>query len=222
VENFVGVTTQLFCRFDIKDVKVLEVLVKLLIKLFINYPQLLIFPLIIIKNSKRRKDKSIANLILQKSFKINEELKKLVIEYEEFVNELNKCSVLFHEEWLETIENSAKSLVNKDYIGMINQLIKMHNKMNKQMVNLYEINFYQRYGTELKEAEKYINKLIKEQNLNYLNEAWEIYHSIYKRIGENYSKFQSISLQYISTKLYNFQDSNIIMPGSFHSYYYNL
>ena len=222
VENFVGVTPQLFCRFDINDVKVLEVLVKLLIKLFINYPQLLIFPLIIIKNSKRRKDKSIANLILQNSFKSNEEFKKLYIEYEEFVNELNKCSVLFHEDWLETIENSAKSLVNKDYIGMINQLIKMHNKMNKQMVNLYEINFYQRYGTELKEAEKYINKLIEEQNLNYLNNAWEIYQSIYERIGENYSKFQSISLQYISTKLYNFQDSNIIMPGSFNSYYYNL
>ena len=222
VEIFVGITPQLFCRFDIKDIKVLEVLVKLLIKLFINYPQLLIFPLIVIKNSKRRKDNSIANLILQNSFKKNEQLKQLYIDYEEFVNELNKCSVLYHEEWSEAIETSAKAFLNMDYNGMINQLVKMHNKMNKPKESLYEINFYQRYGTELKEAEKYINKLIEEQNPNYLKEAWEIYQSIYKRISANYSKFQSISLQYISSKLYSFKDSDIIMPGSFHSYYYNL
>ena len=222
VEIFIGITPQLFCRLDIKDIKVLEVLVKLLIKLFINFPQMLIFPLIVIKNSKRRKDKSIANFILNNSFKKNEQLKELYIEYEEFINELNKCSILNHEEWTEAIEISSKLFLNKDYNGMINQLIKMHNKMKKPNESLYEINFSQQFGTELKEAEKYINKLLKEQNVSYLKEAWEIYQSIYKRIGENYSKFQSISLQYISSKLFKFRDSNIMMPGSFNSYYYNL
>ena len=222
VEIFIGTMPQLFCRLDIKDIKVLEVLVNLLIKLFINYPYLLFFPLIVAKNSKRRKDKSIANLILQTSFKKNEKLKELYKEYEEFVNELNKCSILYHEEWSETIETSAKLFLNKDYNGMIKQLIKMHNKMNKPKESLYEINFYQSYGNELKEAETYINKLIETQNLSFLKEAWEIYQSVYKRIGENYSKFKSISLQYISSKLFYFRDSNIIMPGCFHSYYYKV
>ena len=222
VEIFIGIMPQLFCRLDIKDIKVLEVLVNLLIKLFINYPYLMFFPLIVAKKSQRRKDKSIANLILQTSFKKNEQLKELYREYEEFVNELNKCSILYHEEWSETIETSAKLFLNKDYNGMINQLIKMHNKMNKPKESLYEINFYQSYGNELKEAERYINKLIETQNLSFLKEAWEIYHSVYKRIGENYSKFQTISLQYVSSKLFNFRDSNIIMPGYFHSYYYKV
>ena len=220
IEIFVGIMPQLFCRFDIKDIKVLEILVKLLIKLFINYPDLIFFPLIIIKNSKGRKNKSIANLIMQSAFKKNEKLKELGKEYEEFINELNKCSILYHEECAETIENTAKLFLNKDYNGMINQLVNMHKKMNQPKESLYEINFYQSYGNELKEAEKYINKLVEEQNLNYLKEAWEIYQSIYKRIGENYSKFQTISLQYISSKLFNFRDSNIVMPGCFHSYYY--
>ena len=222
LEIFIGIMPQLFCRLDIKEIQVLEILVKLLIKLFINYPYLLFFPLIVLKNSKRRKDRSIANLILQTSFKKNKQLKELYIEYQEFVNELNKCSILNHEEWSETIETSAKLFMNKDYNGMINQLIKMHNKMNKSKESLYDINFYQCYGPELKEAEKYINKLLEEQNLNYLKEAWEIYQSVYKRIAENYSKFQSISLKYISSKLFNFRDSNIIVPGCFHYYYYKV
>ena len=220
VEIFVGIMSQLFCRFDIKDINVLEILVRLLIKLFINYPDLIFFPLIIIKNSKARKNKSIANLIMQTAFKKNDKLKELGIEYEEFINELNKCSILYHEECAETIETTAKLFLNKDYNGMINQLVNMHKKMNQPKESLYEINFYQSYGNELKEAEKYINKLVEEQNLNYLKEAWEIYQSIYKRIGENYSQFQTISLQYISSKLFNFRDSNIVMPGCFHSYYY--
>ena len=219
-EIFVGIMPQLLCRFDIKDVKVLEILVKLLIKIFVNYPDLMFFSLIIIKNSKGRKRKSIANLILQTGYKKNEKLKELGKEYEEFINELNKCSILYHEECAETIETTAKLFLNKDYNGMINQLIRMHKKINQPKESLYEINFYQSYGNELKEAEKYINKLVEEQNINYLKEAWEIYQSIYKRIGENYSKFQTISLQYISSKLFNFRDSNIVMPGCFHSYYY--
>ena len=219
-EIFIGITPQLICRFDIKDIKVLEILVKLLIKLFLYYPDYLFFPLIIMKNSKTRKNSSIANLILQSSFKKNMHFKELNKEYEEFINELNKCSILYHEEWSETIESSAKLFLNKDYNGMINLLIKMHKKMNQPKESLYEINFYQSYGNELKEAEKFINKLLEEQNPNYLKEAWEIYQSIYKRIGENYSKFQTLSLKYISSKLYHFNDSNIIIPGLFHSYYY--
>ena len=220
VEIFVGIMPQLLCRLDIKEIKVLEILVKLLIKLFLNFPDLMFFPLIVIKNSKARKNRSIANLIMNNAFKKDENLKELGKEYEEFVNELNKCSILYHEECAETIETSAKLFLNKDYNGMINQLMKMHKKMNQTKESLYEINFYQLYGTDLKEAEKYLNRLIEEQNLNYLKEAWEIYQSIYKRIGENYTKFQTISLQYTSSKLFNFRDSNILMPGYFHTYFY--
>ena len=104
---------------------------------------------------------------------------------------------------------------------MINQLIKMHKKMNKAHESLYEINIYQLYGSQLKEAERKINKLIKKQNLNYLKEAWEIYQTIYQSMNEKFSNFQTISLQYISSKLFNFRESNIIVPGFLESYIYN-
>ena len=97
----------------------------------------------------------------------------------------------------------------------------MHKKMNKTPESLYEINFYQMYGSQLKEAERKINKLLIKQNLNYLKEAWEIYQTIYESINEKFTNFQTISLQYISPKLFNFKESNIIVPGFLESYIYN-
>ena len=221
LEIFIGVIPQLTCRFDVKDQKVLDILIKLLSKLLSNYPEILLFPLISIQNSNIKESKEIACLIIQNAIKQNNSLKELSIEYEEFIKELNRCSVLYHEEWLETIEASAKLYLNKDYNNMINLLIKMHKKMNKTHESLYEINFYQLYGSQLKEAERKINKLLIKQNLNYLKEAWEIYQTIYESINEKFTNFQTISLQYISPKLFNFKESNIIVPGFLESYIYN-
>ena len=221
LEIFIGIIPQLTCRFDIKDENVLEILIKLLSNILSTYPEVILLPLISIKNSKTKKSKEIVERIMEKSIENNSRLKELSLEYEEFVKELNKCALLHHEEWIETIETSAKLYLTKNYNNMVSQLIKLHNKINKAPENLYEINFFQLYGNDLKKAEKKLNKLLEKQNLNYLKEAWAIYQKVYKDIKENYSNFQSISLQYISSKLFNFKDSNIIIPSFSHSFLYN-
>ena len=221
LEIFMGIIPQLTCRFDIKDQKVLDILINLLSKLLSNYPEILLFPIISIQNSKIKKSKEIASLIMNNAINLNSELKELDKEYEEFVNELNKCSVLYHEEWIEAIETSAKLYLNRDN-NMFEQLMKIHKKMKKNPENLYEINFHQLYGSDLKEAEKKLNKYLTKKNINYLKEAWEIYQTVYKNIKENYFTFQTISLKYISSKLFNFSDSNIIIPGFYYSSIYDV
>ena len=222
LEIFIGIVPQLTCRFDIKDQKILDILINLLSKLLSAYPEILLLPLLSIKNSKSKKIKSIANLIMEKVFEQNNDLKELGKEYEEFVNELNRCSFLYHEELIETFETCEKLYLNKEYNNMINHLLKMHKKMNKTPESLYEINFYQLYGAQLKQAEKKINKFLVRQNLNYLKEVWEIYQAIYQSINENYPNLQTISLQYVSSKLFNFKESNIIMPTFLESYINNV
>ena len=221
LEIFIGIIPQLTCRFDIKDEKVLDILINLLTNIFSEFPEILFFTLIATKKSKNKRNIAIADLIMKKAFKLNKSLYENNKEYETFVDELNKCSFLYHEEWIEVIETSARLYLNKDYDNMVKQLIKIHNKMNRNPENLYEINFYQQYGADLKEAEKKLNKYLIKQRLNYLKEAWEIYQNIYEKINKNYSKFQTISLQYISSKLFNFKDSNIIIPKLLNAYYYN-
>jgi FKBP12-rapamycin complex-associated protein len=94
--------------------------------------------------------------------------------------------------------------------------------MNKTPESLYEMNFYQLCGDDLKEAEKKLHKLLTKQKLNYLKEAWAIYQTVLKNIKSNYTNFQTISLQYISSKLFNFKNSNIIIPSFIHSYLYDV
>lgn len=55
----------------------------------------------------------------------------------------------------------------------------------------------------------------------YIKEAWEIYHRIYREISEDYNQFDSISLEYVSPKLYNFRNSNICLPGTYNLEHFN-
>ena len=220
-EIFIGIIPQLTCRFDLKNEKVLNILINLLTKIFSIYPEVLFFPLISIKNSKTKKSREIANKIMENAFKKNYGLKELTEEYEEFVQELNKCAFLCHEEWLETIEACSKLYLNKEYDNMVNQFMKMYDKMKKQPENLYEINFYQYFWAELSEAKKKLNKYLLKKYVNYLKEAWEIFQTVYEKIN-NYTHFHTISLQYISSILFNFKDSNIIIPTFLNKYFYNI
>ena len=80
---------------------------------------------------------------------------------------------------------------------------------------MYEINFYQLYGYLLKEAEDMIQEYLENHNEEIIKEVWEIYHLIYKKISEDFKQFDSISLEYVSPKLYNFRNSNICLPGTY-------
>ena len=131
---------------------------------------------------------------MESQFMENYELKELSQEYEEFVKELNKCSVLYHEDWIEAIQTCEELYKNKYYNIMVDQLLKLHSKMNKTPESLYEMNFYQLCGDDLKEAEKKLHKLLTKQKLNYLKEAWAIYQTVLKNIKSNYTNFKTISL----------------------------
>ena len=215
IDSFLNVIPQLLCRFDINESKVLSVLILLLIKIGKEHPRAIIFHLIVMKNSNSRKRISVANQILNALMKNSELNKKLVEESEMFINELNICAILLHEQWSEAIEEASKIYYNKDYIGSVKYLIKLHKKMHKKPENNYEIHFYQKYISEILTAENYLQDYIDNNYIESLNEAWDIYLRLYKNISENYKKFESLSLEYISSKLNNLRNSIISLPGTY-------
>ena len=215
VDAFLNVIPQLLCRFNINESNVLSVLILLLIKIGKAHPRAIIFHLIVMKNSNSRKRISAANQILNAITKNNEINKKLVEESEMFINELNNCAILLHEQWAETIEETSKMYYNKDYVGSAKQLNKMHKKMHKKPENNYDINFYQKFGSDIFDAEKYLEDYIENNYFESLNEAWDFYLRLYRNITEGYKKFESLSLEYISTKLNNLRNSNISLPGTY-------
>ena len=172
-------------------------------------------PLIINKYSNSIKKKSSANQILYLVEKENSKLKKVIKDYNEFINELNNCSLLLHEKWKEEIEEASKMLINGNYNGLINQLNKIHKQMNSSPKSFYELNFHQCFYYELKEAENYLKEYIKKPNSRYIKESWEIYQTVYNSIQSKYKNMSTISLEYISPKLSNIGENQVGLPGYF-------
>ena len=203
IDAYLNVIPQLICRFDLKNENVLQVLKNILIKIGLTHPNALIYSLIVLKNSSSKSRKSAASSVLNGIMKKH---KNLIEECGMFISELNRCAMLPHEEWFETIEDVSKLFQNGEYNEMVEQIKRLHLKMDNHFDNMYEINFYQLYGSLLKEAEEYIKEFIETHNGEFIKEAWEIYHFIYKSISDDFKNFDNISLKYVSPKLYNFKN----------------
>ena len=218
VDAYLNVIPQLICRFDLKNEKVLKVLIKLLIKIGLIHPNALIYPLIVMKFSSSKCRKDAATSVLNGIMKNH---KKLIEECEMFIIELNKCAMLPHEEWYEIIEDVSKLFQDGEYNIMVEHIKRLHLKLEHHFDSMYEINFFQRYGSSLKEAEENIKIFMETHNDEYIKSAWEIYHRIYREISEDYKNFDSISLEYVSPKLFNFKNSNICLPGTYKLEHFN-
>ena len=215
IDVFLNVLPQLLSRFNIQDNKILDVLLDILAKIGLIHPHAILSALIVMKlsNSKKRKSSSIK--VLDAIINKNNSLKKLIDEYEIFINELNKCSLLLHEEWSEIIEDITKIFQNGDYTTFTKQMMKMHEKMKKPPNNMYEINFYQKFNSEIEEAEQNLHLYQQFKKPEYAKSSWESYHNIYKKMIDYYKSFQLISLKYISPQLFNFKNSNIVIPSAY-------
>ena len=133
-----------------------------------------------------------------------------------FIKEINKCSMLPHEEWFETLENTSSLYLQKDYQPMVSNLLKIHKKSKIKPQSMYEKNFKQKYWNKLVEAEEYLHEFIDKNDFVSLSMAWQVYLEVYNQINEDYEKFENISLEYVSTYLANFKNSKISLPGSYY------
>ena len=183
--------------------KFLDVFIKFIIRMASNHSQYLISIIIVMINSLKGKEQSLYKQILFHISKINQNIKDLIEAYIFYSSKLIKSAILLHEEWKEIIEISFNLVIDNDYSEIINKLIEMHEKMKNPPESLYEVNFHQKYGSELREAEKYLNKYISTKNNNYIKEAYGIYNLIYNQIINDYRKINNISLEYICPKLCN-------------------
>ena len=116
------------------------------------------------KLSSSQKRKSAASQILYSICKNNKVISDLVKECEMFINEVNKCAMLLHEEWFESLENSSKMYYTKDYQGMVKYLQKLHEKAKMKPETMYELHFYQKFSKfDLKKYKHFITELKHEE-----------------------------------------------------------
>jgi FKBP12-rapamycin complex-associated protein len=211
MDSWFMVIPQLLTRINVTNPLIRKTLILLLKKIGLNNPRSLTYPLTVLKNSKSKVRAEAVSLILEDIKKKHEKLFK---ESELIINELNRSALCLHEQWMESIEESAKLFFQTKDIKTASKILsELHKKMEIPPQSMNEIHFHHLYRSDLKEAYQLLQDYLENDNLISIKDAWNIYQNCYKSMLNEFSNIESMDLKSISPALYKFRESEIEMPG---------
>jgi serine/threonine-protein kinase mTOR len=82
---------------------------------------------------------------------------------------------------------------------------------------LREVTFNQTYGRDLADALDWCRNYQRTLNTDDLNQAWDLYYQVFRRISKQLPQMTTLELQYVSPKLLAVTDLSLAMPGTYHS-----
>ncbi|XP_045522064.1 serine/threonine-protein kinase mTOR-like [Pieris brassicae] len=213
VKIWLQVIPQLIARIDSPRSLVAKLVHILLIDIGKLHPQALVYPLTVATKSSFVTRKNAANYIL-KTMCTHSQI--LVDEVAIISEELIKIAMLWHDQVYTALEDASRLYFSeKDYRSMFRTLEKMHTMLDRPPETLKEVSFLQMYGRDLQEAQRWC-ELYKETNEDkYLNEAWDLYCHVVRRIGSQFRSHTSLELQYVSKRLHTCTDLQLAVPGSY-------
>ncbi|NP_001171773.1 target of rapamycin isoform 1 [Bombyx mori] len=213
IKIWLQVIPQLIARIDSPRNLVAKLVHILLIDIGKSHPQALVYPLTVATKSSFVTRKDAANYVL-KTMCIHAQ--NLVNEAAIISEELIKVAILWHDQvYIALDEASRFCFSEKDYKRMFKTLDKMHAMLDTPPETLKEVSFLQMYGRDLQEARRWC-ELYKESNEErYLNEAWDLYYHVVRRIQAQFRSLTSLELQYVSKRLHSCKDLELAVPGSY-------
>lgn len=93
--------------------------------------------------------------------------------------ELIRVAILWHEMWHEGLEEASRLFFGEKKIeAMFGVLEPLHQMMERGPETLREISFNQAFGRDLQEAQEWCRKYRRSNNINDLNQAWDLYYHV--------------------------------------------
>ncbi|XP_030025999.2 serine/threonine-protein kinase mTOR [Manduca sexta] len=213
IKIWLQVIPQLIARIDSPRSLVAKLVHILLIDIGKLHPQALVYPLTVATKSSFATRKNAANYILKTMCTHSQ---NLVNEAAIISEELIKVAILWHDQvYIALDEASRFCLSEKDYKGMFKSLDKMHAMLDRPPETLKEVSFLQMYGRDLKEAQRWCDMYKETNEDRYLNEAWDLYYHVVRRIQAQFRSLTSLELQYVSKRLHTCKDFELAVPGSY-------
>ena len=215
VETWLEVIPQLIARINQPNKIVREAIHSLLTDVGRADPQALVYPLTVsMKSNLGTRSRSAA--------KIMEAMKthspRLVEQAGLVSHELIRIAVLWHEQWHEGLEEASRLYFGDQNItGMLETLEPLHDMLRKGAETLREISFIQSFGRDLAEARDWCEAYKSTQEIGDLNQAWDLYYGVFKRIARQLPQLMSLELQYVSPALKFAHDLDLAVPGTYQS-----
>ena len=82
---------------------------------------------------------------------------------------------------------------------------------------LREISFVQAFGGDLKEALEWCNTFRRTKEIGDLNQAWDLYYMVFRRIARQLEQLINLDLTYISPRLKDARNLELAVPGTYQS-----
>ncbi|CAG9838013.1 unnamed protein product [Diabrotica balteata] len=130
--------------------------------------------------------------------------------------ELIRVAILWHEIWHEGLEEASRLYFGERNVeGMLRILEPLHTMTHRGPETLKETSFTQAYGRDLGEAYEWCQRYRISGNIRDLNQAWDLYYHVFRRISRQLPQLTSLELQYVSPNLLVCQDLELAVPGSY-------
>ena len=216
VDTWLEVIPQLIARINQPNRRVQQSVHNLLADVGRAHPQALVYPLTVAMKSWKgsRRSRSAAQIMDS----MRQHSASLVAQADTVSHELIRVAVLWHELWHEALEEASRLYFGDQNIeGMFGVLEPLHNVLERGPETLREISFAQAFGRDLKEALEWCHQYEQSGDINDLNQAWDLYYQVFRRISRQLPQVTTLELTYCSPNLLNAKDLDLAVPGTYRS-----
>ena len=215
IDTWLEVIPQLIARIHTNSPLVRRLIHQLLADVGKEHPQALVYSLTVASKSQNETRRKSALAILDK---IRIHSAELVVQALLVSVELIRVAILWHEMWHEGLEEASKMYFTDQNIeGMLETLRPLHQMMERGPETLREVSFHQTYGRDLAEALEWCQNYQRTRNADDLNQAWDLYYQVFKKISKQLPQMTTLEIQYVSPKLMAVRDLELAVPGTYHS-----
>lgn len=216
VDTWLEVIPQLIARINLPNTRVRQSIHNLLADVGRNHPQALVYPLTVAMKSSQSSRRSRSAALIMDSMRAHSP--KLVEQADTVSHELIRVAVLWHEQWHEGLEEASRLYFGDHNIeGMFATLGPLHEQLERGPETLREISFAQTFGRDLSEAREWCRQYEQSRDVADLNQAWDLYYQVFRRIGRQLPQMTSLELTYCSPKLLAAKDLDLAVPGTYRS-----
>lgn len=218
IDTWLDVIPQLIARIDSPHQKMRDLLHDLLARIGLAHPQALIYPITVASKALNAPRKRAAEGILAT---VRRHSSQLVAEADMVSRELIRVAILWNELWHGALEEASKHFFNnRDVKAMIAELAPLHEKMDAigtdgDAPTLREVGFHQAFARDLKYAKAWTDVYERTKSLDDLNQAWDIYYSVFSKIRKQLANLSTLELANVGPRLLAVQNLSLAVPGTY-------
>ncbi|CCD22553.1 phosphatidylinositol kinase-related protein kinase TOR1 NDAI_0A03960 [Naumovozyma dairenensis CBS 421] len=210
---WLDVLPQLISRIHQPNEVVSMSLLSLLSNLGKAHPQALVYPLTVaIKSESVSRQKAALSIIE----KMRMHSPVLVGQAELVSDELIRVAVLWQEQWYEGLEDASRYFFGEQNVEkMFATLTPLHKMLQGEPETAKEAAFKKMYERDLADAYEWAMNYKRTKEVNNLNQAWDIYYNVFRKISRQLPQIQTLELQLVSPKLLEAHDLELAIPGTY-------